>query len=615
MKKAAAGALAILASVAVPSTASAFSGMYVAKGDARLTSKIGHVVVMRDGVRTIVSMQNDYVGPPQPFAMVVPLPAVVAKESVHTLAKESFDVVDHLGSPRLVEYWEQDPCGVASMLRLTPPPTKPAATVDGGPAKPPPDLAVLAEAAYAVGEYDVVVLSAEDSRDVEAWLRREGYTIPQGGEAYLRPYVERGSTFLVAKVDTARVKFENGRAVLSPLRFHYDAPELGLPVRIGLANSPGEQELVVDILADKRYEAADYPSVTIPTNLDVAETTRDEFSWFYTALFDRTLEKTPKAIVTEYAWGATSCDPCPGPPLRRELATFGGDVLPAEASPEHASVVLPRGILSDATARAASGQLTNTLRTCFQPIAAKSPDLRGVVELTLSYDESGAAKSVTFTKDEIKSPELTACVKSAASGVHVPRPAAAGNVALSFTVTSMVERRWRSWTLTRLHARVGKDTFGEDIVFKEAPPIAGGRESRDPRGLLERGAASGDVNAFEARYAIRHPWRSALACASPRRGVWGAAPNKDAAAKPDVAAFASRLSSDKHPVDLAALVKSDAPEIDLHGPPPAAAPEGGADTQAAPEKSEGAHRGCSGGPSCSVGFIALALFARRRKRT
>ena len=53
---------------------------------------------------------------------------------------------------------------------------------------------------------------------------QNGYKIPAGAEPYLRPYVQMGMKFFVAKVDVAKVKFErtgNGpeQAMLSPLRF------------------------------------------------------------------------------------------------------------------------------------------------------------------------------------------------------------------------------------------------------------------------------------------------------------------------------------------------------------------------------------------------------------
>ncbi len=55
-------------------------------------------------------MQNHYDGPPEDFAMVVPVPVVLKEEHVKTLPHDIFKRVDQMASPRLVEYWEQDPC-------------------------------------------------------------------------------------------------------------------------------------------------------------------------------------------------------------------------------------------------------------------------------------------------------------------------------------------------------------------------------------------------------------------------------------------------------------------------------------------------------------------------
>ena len=119
----------------------------------------------------------------------------------------------------------------------------------------------------------------------------------------LRPYVQSGAKFFVAKVDSTKVKFANGQAQLSPLRFHYDSETFALPVRLGLVNSAGTQDLIVHILARmKRYEAANYPNVAIPTNLDVKDQVRNDFGAFYAALFDRTVARHPKAVITEYVW-------------------------------------------------------------------------------------------------------------------------------------------------------------------------------------------------------------------------------------------------------------------------------------------------------------------------
>jgi MYXO-CTERM domain-containing protein len=295
------------------------------------------VVLMRDGTRTVLSMQNNYQGPPQDFAMVVPVPVVLQEDDVKVLPDEVFDRVDKLAAPRLVEYWEQDPC--APLMYPEDPMMEPeknyAADLrrDGS---PPRDLGVKIEAQFEVGEYQVVILSAKDSTGLDTWLKQEKYQIPDGAEPLLRPYVQAGSKFFVAKVDAKKVKFDqNGNAKLSPLRFHYDSPEFALPVRLGLINAPdgqggGKQDLIIHILArGVRYATSNYPNVAIPTNLDVKDETRQHFGQFYASLFDHVLANNPKAVVTEYAWAANSCDPCPEEPLNlAELVTLGADVLP-----------------------------------------------------------------------------------------------------------------------------------------------------------------------------------------------------------------------------------------------------------------------------------------------
>src|SRR5215472_18093387 len=104
--------LAVLAIAAwlLPHDAAAFCGFYVSGADAKLFNNATLVVMMRDGQRTVLSMQNNYEGPTENFAMVVPVPVVLQKENVKTLPRAIFDRVDQLASPRLVEYWEQDPC-------------------------------------------------------------------------------------------------------------------------------------------------------------------------------------------------------------------------------------------------------------------------------------------------------------------------------------------------------------------------------------------------------------------------------------------------------------------------------------------------------------------------
>jgi hypothetical protein len=438
------GAVVAIAPFAATRDAGAFCGFYVSGADAKLTNDATQVVLMRDGTRTVLSMQNNYQGPPQDFAMVIPVPVVLQKENVKTLERGVFDRVDQLTAPRLVEYWEQDPCprplpvmrdGMGRGRFYGPPPTAAPMEI----AKP---AAVKIEAQFSVGEYDIVVLSATDATALDTWLRQNNYKIPAGAEPYLRPYVQMGMKFFVAKVNIAKVRFERigagpEQAILSPIRFHYDSDAFNLPIRLGLINSAGTQDLVVTILArNQRYEVANYDNVAIPTNIDVSDATRKEFGAFYTTLFDQTLAKHPRAVVTEYSWQTTSCDPCPTPPLEPgELVTLGADVLPSVAGPA--------------------------------PVGGGAP--------------------------------------------IVAPPVQPGSL--------------NDFVVTRLHARYSKDALGDDLFFRAAPPIVGGREFVQTAGKLEQGARSDSANNFQARYVIRHPWTGPIACKNPQRGMWGGPPS------------------------------------------------------------------------------------------
>jgi hypothetical protein len=298
-------------------------------------------VLMRVGQRTVLSLQNSYLGPPEDFALVVPVPVVLERANVRTLPAGLFERVDRLSSPRLFELFEEDPCEAAreaeSAADAREGGTGTRAKGEEGSMGAP---RVKVEAEFSVDEYDVVILSATESTALEHWLLDNGYGIPPGAEPYLRPYVVGGSKFFVAKVNASRVKFRWGRALLSPLRFDYETPTFTLPTRLGLVNSNGVQDLVVYVLGAGRYEPSNYDSVFIPTNLAIRDEAAAAFDSFYASLFDRTAARAG-VVVTEYAAPASTCELCPdgaAPLSAEDLSLLGADV----ATPPHEGLVLTR---------------------------------------------------------------------------------------------------------------------------------------------------------------------------------------------------------------------------------------------------------------------------------
>src|SRR6516165_7361208 len=109
--------VALTCLVGLAARADAFCGFYVGGAGAQMFNNATVVVLMRHGTTTVLSMQNNYQGPPEQFALVVPVPVVVKEAQVRTLPADILQKVDVLGAPRLVEYWEQDPCYVESPRR------------------------------------------------------------------------------------------------------------------------------------------------------------------------------------------------------------------------------------------------------------------------------------------------------------------------------------------------------------------------------------------------------------------------------------------------------------------------------------------------------------------
>ncbi len=500
-----AGLIAAAAALVVPASASAFCGFYVGGAGAEMFNDATQVVMLRDGTKTVLSMQNRYDGPLENFAMVVPVPQVLMEADVRTLDKAIFDKVDTLTSPRLVEYWEQDPCQPYQQYDDFASPSAGGgnnAEADGDPGN------VTVEAQFKVGEYEIVVLSTEDSTSLETWLAQNNYNIPANAAPYFEPYVQSDMYFFVAKVDVNEVKYENGKAVLSPLRFHYDSPTFTLPIRLGMINSAGKQDLMAYILGrDQRYEVANMPNVTIPTNIEVVDDVRNDFGGFYEALFSRTLQEHPGSAVTEYSWPAGGCDPCPG------------------------------------------------------PVTLQPEDLE-----TLGVDVIG-------------------------------------------------DGDYWSWVITRIHVQFAKDEVGEDLVFRAANPIVGGREHLTEAGVLEEGATPSEWNNFQARYIIRHRWDDGVACADPQFGIWGADPNSDNPwGPPPVTSNPSPNTSggdvfgtgSRKPVEQ--LVTEDIPEIGVI----AGQPEGG--TKSEPGACSAASPGSTIGGAGIFALLGLVGFGWRRRR-
>jgi hypothetical protein len=308
--------LSLFALALLPAAAHAFCGFYVASGDAKLYNRASQVVLARDGDRTVLTMANDLKGEPKEFALVVPVPTVLEKGQIHVAERAPIDHLDAYSAPRLVEYFDDDPCRpqIAEDRMMK---SSLAAPMAARAEAPRPDAkGVTIEARYTVGEYDILILSAKQSGGLADWLTENGYRVPPGAAHVLGIYLKQGMKFFVAKVnlkEQARLGFAN----LRPLQIAYENPKFMLPIRLGMVNADGPQELLVYAMTRVgRVETTNYRSVKLPSDLEVPLYVAKDFPRFYKAMFGwQTQRENVGVVFTEYVWDMSWCDPCASPPL------------------------------------------------------------------------------------------------------------------------------------------------------------------------------------------------------------------------------------------------------------------------------------------------------------
>lgn len=317
-------ALSLLLSLLVlhPNQSDAFCGFYVAKADASLFNKASQVVVARDGDKTALTMFNDYKGTPSEFALVVPVPEVLTKEQINVGEKTLIEHLDAYSAPRLVEYFDSNPCAMLyeadGFGRGAAAPQAAMKNMDSV-AERAKALGVSIEAQYTVGEYDILILGAKESTGLETWLKENGYKVPKGASKVLSSYLKQGMKFFVAKVNLKEQE-KAGFSYLRPIQFAFESPKFMLPIRLGMVNSDGPQDLVIYAITKKgRVETTNYRTVKLPSDAEVPLYVKSKFADFYRAVFDTAhVKEDRKVVFLEYAWNMAWCDPCAADPMTHE---------------------------------------------------------------------------------------------------------------------------------------------------------------------------------------------------------------------------------------------------------------------------------------------------------
>lgn len=320
----------------------AFCGFYVAKASMDLFNHASQVIMVKDGTQMTVTMYSDFHGDIKDFAMVVPVPEVLKKEQIKVIKKDIFIKLHDYTGPRLVKYNDPDyycePIPQGNEIIITALPSEKryqllsAVSVQSISSRR--RYKVTVKKKYTIGGYDILILSAKKSKGLELWLKDHGYKIPEGAAEVLEPYIKSEMNFFVVKVNEEA--FANrADSYLHPIQINYTSSKFMLPIRLGMANAQGDQDMVVYTFSKKgRIETTNYQTHKIPSNTDIPLPVMNTFDKFYSSVFDKSWEaKGKNGVMLEYGWNISGtnpvkCDPCPTPALSyAQLKTAGVDWL------------------------------------------------------------------------------------------------------------------------------------------------------------------------------------------------------------------------------------------------------------------------------------------------
>lgn len=330
--------------IAIAAVSFSFCGFYVAKADAKLFNNKSEVIMVRDGIHNVITMSSDFQGALEDFAMVVPVPVVIGSNNVKVIERRIFDVLNDYSAPRLVNYYDANPCGQPELFYYE----NDFSMVESTSLKSIMfcsaeviNYGVTIEAEYDVDEYKIMILSAKESDGLKNWLIDNNYKIPGAAAEVLDPYVKSNMKFFLVKVNLAKKKASND-PFLRPIQITFDHDKFMLPLRLGMANSQGSQDMIVYAFTKKgRVECTNYRTVKMPTDRNIPLYVQPKFGDFYKSLFEKTyLQEGRNAVFLEYAWNVSPynsmhCDPCVGPPpVNRDFVDAGVDWLSDPNAPQ-----------------------------------------------------------------------------------------------------------------------------------------------------------------------------------------------------------------------------------------------------------------------------------------
>jgi hypothetical protein len=243
-------ALALASSLPAPRRAEACGGCI---GETITTVESHRMAVLLSTERSVLWDQIAYSGNPRDFVWVLPVPG--PEVTVELADATFFDELDGQTAP---------------VVQPKPPPDSEAQGCFGCCAAGSADYAgadgdggVIVYTEGAVGPYETAVIGGEDAGALQDWLVEHGYPVDESVVPIIDHYVDQGSAFIAL-----RLAPDEGIQAMQPVRVSYKGFLARFPLEMVKVGAYSQLGLTLWIIADQRYQPANYSTTTIdPTRL------------------------------------------------------------------------------------------------------------------------------------------------------------------------------------------------------------------------------------------------------------------------------------------------------------------------------------------------------------
>lgn len=278
--------LTLLSLVCAPALAD--GGYFPIPGGVAETADQRAVIIDHGDAETIV-LQTGYGGDASDFAWVIPVPTrIVGASAISTAESGVFTTLHDLSAPRYYTGLDGSTgvCGCGG-------------SESGGRSGAPNMGDVTVWDTFRVANYDIAVLSAQESGDLAAWLDDNGYAFPAGSEDVLDYYVGRQWFFVAFRIAPGDDDPGSGGEELRPLTLTFATDEIVFPLCISQVSTTERVEVLLYVLGPHRVRCTNYATADI----------RARRTWSggnFEAVYDQWFEETladagGRALVVEFA--------------------------------------------------------------------------------------------------------------------------------------------------------------------------------------------------------------------------------------------------------------------------------------------------------------------------